>query len=204
MIRLHSDLDLLTGCLPHVDFSDRLGGYLGPRYLLSVAVSCGHVEVANMALAAGATLNSTGDRGTESFYPALWVCSDASIEVVQVPLDAGGDAAWSASSGVSVVQNIRQRHWEGEALELEERIALLVRYGAVDEPSADVTLETENSARFTPVGRGSLPRDRKGNLRGSIVDASPIPVSGCVIGQRSCCWRRGRGGGAVFAVALVC
>lgn len=161
MIGSRGDLDLLTVCLPHVDYSDRLDTYLGPRYLLSVAARSGHVEVAKMALAAGATLNSTGDLGTESFYPALWVCSDASIEVVQVLLDAGGDAAWRAPSGVSVVQNMRQRHWQCEASELEDKIALLVRYGAVDEPSADVTLEPENSARFRPVYRGDFPPGQK-------------------------------------------
>lgn len=58
MIGAHGDLDLLTVCLPHTDFSDRLGSYFGPRYLLSAAAGRGHVEVAKMALTAGATVNS--------------------------------------------------------------------------------------------------------------------------------------------------
>lgn len=148
------DLDLLTICLPHVDLTVNRGRHFWPRSLLTCAAYSGHVEVARMALATGAAVNSTGDLGSDTFYPPLWMYSDATLEVVQVLLDAGADPAWRAPSGVSVVQNMRQR--QSGALELEEKIALLVRNGAVDEPSAGVTLEPERSTGFLPVFRGSL------------------------------------------------
>lgn len=150
----NGDLDLLALCLPHLDLTDYLGRHGGRRTLLSTTACRGHVEAAKLILTAGAAVNSTGDQNSDFFYPALWSCWHGTIDVVQLLLDEGADAAWRAPSGVSVVQNMRQRARTHEGV--EEKIALLVRYGAVDEPSAGLPLEPENRSRFAPVSQGGF------------------------------------------------
>lgn len=129
----YGDLDLLTLCLPHLTDSEDLYNYSGPRTLLEIAARRGHVEAAKLAIAAGATVNSTGEHNDPGYYPPLWVCWSGPITTLQVLLDAGADPTWEARHGVSVVQNIRDR--AVGTPELEEKIALLVRYGAVDKRS---------------------------------------------------------------------
>lgn len=146
------DLDLLALCLPHLDLTGYMGRHAGPREVFATAVGRGHMEAARMAIAAGVRLNSDGDRNSGFFYPALWSCWDAAIDVVQLLLEEGADAAWRSPNGVSIVQNMRQR--AGAALGLEEKIALLVRYGAVDESLAGLPSQPENRSVFARGGRG--------------------------------------------------
>lgn len=117
-------------------------------------------------------VNSTGDLSSYTFYPTLWMCTSATIDVVQVLHDAGADPAWRAPSGVSVVQNMRQR--QCGVLGLEEKIVLLVRYGAVDEPSAGLALEPENRSRYVTVSRGGFSFRRGGGRR-----RIPLPREYC-------------------------
>lgn len=128
---VYGDLDLLTLCLPHLSDIDDWNYYSGPRTILEVAARRGHVEATKLAINAGATVNSTGDENSSQFYPPLWVCWQCPITVLQVLLDAGADATWRTRRGVSVLQNMRERSFETP--ELEEKIALLVSYGAVDQ-----------------------------------------------------------------------
>ncbi|KAL0635405.1 hypothetical protein Q9L58_005613 [Maublancomyces gigas] len=125
------DLDLLTLCLPYLPDTEVTYSQSGPRTLLEIASRRGHVEAAKLVIAAGAPVNSTGVHNDPRYYPALWVCWQAPIAVLQVLLDAGADPTWRARHGDSVVQNMRGRA-VGTA-ELEEKVALLVRWGAVDE-----------------------------------------------------------------------
>lgn len=129
----YGDLDLLTLCYKHLTTDEDTHPVYLPRTLLEVAARRGHVEAAKMAIRAGATVNSTGEHHSAHFYPVLWICWKASINVLQVLLDAGADPTWHARHGVSVVQHMRERSPDGP--ELEEKVALLVRYGAVDEPT---------------------------------------------------------------------
>lgn len=126
-------LDLLTVCLPHLrDTTDSQPG-ARLRTLLEAAVRHDHVEITELLIAAGAVVNSTGAHNDIAYYPPLWKFYDTSIRVLQVLLDAGADAGWVDARGASVLQNMRKRSVETEVL--EEKIALLVRYGAVDEPA---------------------------------------------------------------------
>lgn len=129
----YGDLDLLTLCLEHLEETDI---YPGKQYVLQTilyfAVCRGHAEAARMMIGAGAIVNSTGRQDSSGFYPPLWVCWGASIILLQVLLDAGADADWRDSHGVSVVHRIRK--WSGSSLDVDDKVALLVRYGAVDEP----------------------------------------------------------------------
>lgn len=127
----HGDLDLLTVCLPHLAATTAPHAQSAPRTLLEIAARRGHVEAAKLAIAAGASVNSTGAHNDPEYYPLLWVCWRAPVAVLQVLLDAGADATWRARHGDSVVQNMRRR--TVATVETEEKIALLVRYGAVDE-----------------------------------------------------------------------
>lgn len=127
----YGDLDLLTLCLAHLTDTEDCYSHSGLRTILEIASRRGHVEAAKLAIAAGATVNSTGVHNDPGFYPPLWVCCNAPIRTLQVLLDAGADPTWRARHGVSVVQNMRERSVDSP--ELEEKIALLVRYGAVDE-----------------------------------------------------------------------
>lgn len=124
------DLDLLTLCLPYIAHPDN---YPSVWTLLHAAVRGGHVEATKILIAAGAKVDPDGYRRSNQTCPPLWLCSRASIAVTQVLLDAGADAAWRSRDGVSVVQNVRRAAAGAEWL--EEKIALLVRYGAVDEPA---------------------------------------------------------------------
>lgn len=140
----YGDLDLLTLCLGHLEPRDRLG-QSGPEDLLAIAASCGHVEATKMMIAAGAPVNSTGADHTRGYYPPLWSCWNSSIPVLQVLLDAGADATWRCRNDISIVQNMRQR--SGHLPELEEKIALLMRYGAVDEPALWQVVDHRRPAR---------------------------------------------------------
>lgn len=139
----YGDLDLLTLCLPQLVNTPLMRRRAWMRMMLNSAARRGHVEASKLVIAAGAAVNSDGDHTSSEFHPPLWTCWDAPIEVMQVLLDAGADPAWRASIGTSVVQNMRQGAVAGPGL--EEKIALLVRYGAIDERPTSVT--------FTPVTR---------------------------------------------------
>lgn len=97
------------------------------------AARYGHLEAVRMMIGAGAPVNSVGDFPNKQYYPPLWTCWDSSVAVLQVLLDAGADPNWRSTYNISIVQNMRQE--SGTALELEDKIALLVRYGAFDEPA---------------------------------------------------------------------
>lgn len=125
----HGDLDLLTLSLPHLTEIDDTYRQSGLRTLLEVAARRGYVEATKLVIDAGAPLNSISDHSNAGFYPPLWMCWQ-SISVLQVLLDAGADPTWCAPHGISVVQNMRERL--GDSPELEEKIALMVRYGACD------------------------------------------------------------------------
>lgn len=127
----YGDLDLLTLCLPYLPDTEHTYSDSGPRTLLEIAARRGHVEAAKLVIAAGAPLNSTGEHNDPGYYPPLWVCWQAPLPVLQVLIDAGADPTWRARHGDSVVQNMRRR--SVGTPELEEKIALLVRHGAVDE-----------------------------------------------------------------------
>lgn len=87
--------------------------------------------------------------------------------MLQAILDAGADATWRSWDGVSVLQHMRQR--SGDALELEGKVALLVRYGAVDEPPLEYTSEWQ---RRMPPGR-----EYHGWTPGSREDSSSKPLA---------------------------
>ncbi|KAL0635173.1 hypothetical protein Q9L58_005898 [Maublancomyces gigas] len=125
----HRDLDLLTLSLPHLREIDDTYRHSGLRTLLDAAASRGYAEATKLVIDAGAPVNSIGDHSNAGFYPPLWMCWQ-SISVLQVLLDAGADPTWRAPNGTSVVQNMRQML--GDSPELEEMIALMVRYGACD------------------------------------------------------------------------
>lgn len=145
----YGDLDLLTLCLPRLILTDDLG----PWTLITTAAHRGHVEVVRLAIAAGA---SVGEQNSRGYIPPLWRYCNAPIEVVQVLLDAGADPTWRDSRGVSVVQNMRGR--AGAAVGVEEKIALLVRYGGVDEPPISLLAAGPSLVRgFGP--RGQQRRD---------------------------------------------
>ncbi|KAL0639478.1 hypothetical protein Q9L58_001507 [Maublancomyces gigas] len=160
MPTLYGDVDLLTLCLPHLTDTDP--NHSGPRTILEIAARRGHVEIVRLAISAGAAVNSTGSNHSAEFCPPLWVCWGSSIAVLQAILDAGADATWRSPDGVSVVQHMRQR--SGNALELEDKIALLMKYGAIDEPASEHTLEWQ---RRMPPGR-----EYRGWTAGSWEDSS--------------------------------
>lgn len=126
----YGDLDLLTLCLPQITGIEDTYSGSAPRTLLEIAARRGHVEAAKLLIAAGAPVNSTGEHNDPGYYPPLWVCWQAPVATLQVLLDAGADPAWEARHGVTVVQNMRGR--SVATVGLEEKIALLVRWGAVD------------------------------------------------------------------------
>lgn len=161
----YGDLDLLTLCLPHLTDSDNPNRQSWPRVLLEVASRHGHVEAAKMAIDAGATVNSIGDHNHPEFYPPLWVCWRAPIAVLQLLLDAGADPTWHARHGVSVAQNMRHRSIN--APELEEKIALLVRYGAVDKRTFQDTFGSGGRRQRHPPER---------EYRGWVPGSSKVPV----------------------------
>lgn len=123
----YGDLDLLTLCLPHMQPVDAYQKS-GPRVLLELAADYDNVEAVQMMIDFGASVNSTGYFNSPEFLPPLWVCWESSVEVLQVILDAGADPTWRSRHGVSVVEHIRRKAGE------EDRVALLVQYGAVAEP----------------------------------------------------------------------
>lgn len=126
------DLDLLSLCLPHLVDIDTEHNR-GPRTLLVIAAHRGYAEVSRMIIRAGAAVNSTGTYYSAEFDPPLWVFSQCSAAIFQVLLDEGADATWRAENGESVLQHMRQ--WSSHMPGLNEKIALLVRHGAVDEPT---------------------------------------------------------------------
>lgn len=130
----YGDLELLTLCLPHLTHIADASRHSGLRTLLKIAARRGHVETAKLTISAGAAVNSIGDRQHPQFFPPLWVYHTAPLAVLQVLLDAGADATWRSNRGVSVLQNMQRR--AVDELDLEEKVALLVRYGAVDEGSS--------------------------------------------------------------------
>lgn len=103
----------------------------GARTLLELAARHNHVGAVQLAIDASASVNSTGTFQSPEFLPPLWACWEASTAVLQVLLDAGADPTWRSRHGVSVVMHIRKL--SDGAVEADERVALLVRYGAVDE-----------------------------------------------------------------------
>ncbi|KAL0635437.1 hypothetical protein Q9L58_005645 [Maublancomyces gigas] len=134
----YGDLDLLTLCLPQITGIEDRYDETGLRTLLATAAGGGHAEATKLVIHAGASVNSTGEPRHFRYYPPLWVCWHVPMSVLQVLLDAGADATWEAADatwaatyGVTVLQNMRHR--SAGSPELEEKIALLVRYGAVDE-----------------------------------------------------------------------
>lgn len=140
----YGDLDLLTLCLRYLAPTDPLD-QTGLEVLLMTAARYGHVEAVRMMIGAGAPVNSVGDFPSRQYYPALWNCWNSSVAVLQVLLDAGADPNWRSTQNVSIVQNMRQE--SGAALELEDKIALLVRYGAVDEAVSWHTVQGWQPAR---------------------------------------------------------
>lgn len=143
----------------------------------------GHVEAAKLVIAAGAIVNSTGMHNNVGYYPPLWVCWSCLITTLQVLLDAGADPTWHARRGVSVARGVR-----GGAVdtpELQRKIELLVRYGAIDAGTSWLTVRSG-------VEGGENCR------RGSIADGCPVAVRRRLSGHRSGgLWRVRRGVGAI-------
>lgn len=158
----YGDIDLLTLCLPQIKgVEDSYSGF-GARTLLEIAARRGHVEVAKLVIAAGAPVNSTGEHNDPGYYSPLWVCWQAPSATLQVLLDAGADPTWRARHGVSVVQNMRQR--SVGTPQLQEKIELLVRYGAVDEGVSWLMVQPGGKRRREPPGmeyRGWVPGSRQ-------------------------------------------
>lgn len=143
------DLDLLALCLPRVTDSGDRCLWAGLRSMLKIAVHGGQIETAKLAIGAGAKVNSVGKYNHPEFYPPLWACWQAPIASLQVLLDAGADPTWHAPHGGSVAHNMRQK--SPPTPELEEKIALLVRYGAVDERTVgDLGRSGGNRQRYPP------------------------------------------------------
>lgn len=158
----YGDIDLLTLCLPQIAGVEDSHSGSGARTLLEIAARRGHVEVAKLAVAAGASVNSTGEHNDPGYYSPLWVCWQAPVATLQVLLEAGADPTWRARHGVSVVQNMRERSVDSPAL--EEKVALLVRWGAVDEGKCWRTVGAGGKFRRHPQEkeyRGWVPGSRE-------------------------------------------
>lgn len=128
MCARYGDLDLLALCLGYLAPI----GESGPGTLLTMVARNGHVEATGMVIAAGAPVNSVGTYPAGGYYPPLSVCWDSPLAVLEVLLDAGADPSWRDHDNISIVQNMRNRSLPGP--ELDDKVALLIRYGAVDEP----------------------------------------------------------------------
>lgn len=168
-------LDLLALCAPHLtDINARRRD--GRHTLLEIAARHGHVEAVTILISAGASVNVARAHCKPRPYPPLWVCRESPVAVLQVLLDAGADASWRNSRGVSIVQHLRQT--SRDAVGLENNIALLVQYGAVDDKS--VGKEGGSQQRRE---RPSQSREYRGWILRRRAD--PIDwVQGCVLAGR--------------------
>lgn len=130
MCARYGDLDLLELCLQYMPPIDMFSTASLFILLMSVAAQ-GHVEATRMVIGAGASVNSANTYRSMGYFPVLYVCWYAPLAVLEVLLEAGANPTWRDHTNISIVQNMRAQSIPSP--ELEDKIALLIRYGAVDE-----------------------------------------------------------------------
>lgn len=125
------DLDLLTLCLSRLDEGDDENRRDDRMELLRLAVGHCFIDATKLVIGGRATVDSVGAHNHPEYYPPLWVCWRARLISRHVLAKAGADPTSEPYFDALAVENMGP--WLRPTPEIDGQIALLVRYGAVDQ-----------------------------------------------------------------------